>query len=68
MFCAQRLRVARHRKKLTGKQLAEVAGVTDVTVSKVENGHQPDDVTVDKLRRCAGISTGLFLYGQARGA
>src|SRR5690606_26407065 len=60
MFCADRLKVARHRKKLTGKQLAEVAGVTDVTVSKVENGHQPDDVTVDKLVKALGYPRGFF--------
>jgi Zn-dependent peptidase ImmA (M78 family)/DNA-binding XRE family transcriptional regulator len=49
MFCADRLKLARHRRQLTGKELAEVAGITDVTVSKVENGHQPDELTVDKL-------------------
>jgi len=60
MFCAERLKVARHRKKLTGKQLAEVAGVTDVTVSKIENGHQPDDVTVDKLVKALGYPRSFF--------
>lgn len=60
MFCAERLKVARHRKKLTGKQLAEMAGVTDVTVSKVENGHQPDEVTVDKLTRALGYPRAFF--------
>lgn len=60
MFCADRLKVARHRKKLTGKELAEAAGVTDVTVSKVENGHQPDDVTIDKLAKALGYPRAYF--------
>lgn len=60
MFCADRLKVARHRKKLTGKQLAAAAGVTDVTVSKAENGHQPDNATVDKLARALGYPRAFF--------
>lgn len=61
MFCAERLKVARHRRKLSGKELAAVAGVTDVTVSKVENGHQPDDATVDKLASALGYPRAFFL-------
>lgn len=49
MFSAERLKIARHRRKLSGKGLAELAGITPVTVSKVENGHQPDEETVIKL-------------------
>lgn len=49
MFSAERLKIARHRRKLSGKGLAELAGITSVTVSKVENGHQPDEDTVIKL-------------------
>lgn len=49
MFSAERLKIARYRRKLSGKGLADLAGVTPVTVSKVENGHQPDDETVTKL-------------------
>jgi Zn-dependent peptidase ImmA (M78 family)/DNA-binding XRE family transcriptional regulator len=60
MFCAERLKVARHRKKLSGKQLAETAGISDVTVSKVENGHQPDDATVDKLAKTLGYPRAFF--------
>ncbi len=60
MFCADRLKVARYRKKLTGKELAEAAGLTDVTVSKVENGHQPDDQTVDKLANALGYPRAFF--------
>ena len=49
MFSAERLKIARYRRKLSGKGLAELAGMTAVTVSKVENGHQPDEDTVVKL-------------------
>lgn len=61
MFCADRLKIARHRRKLTGKELAAAAGVTDVTVSKVENGHQPDDVTVDKFAKALSYPRAFFL-------
>ncbi|MFM7854930.1 MAG: helix-turn-helix domain-containing protein, partial [Flammeovirgaceae bacterium] len=39
-FCGERLKVARQRRKLSGRQLAERAGLSYVTVSKAENGHQ----------------------------
>ena len=60
MFCADRLKVARHRRKLSGKQLAAAAGLTEVTVSKVENGHQPDDATVDKLASALDYPRAFF--------
>jgi Zn-dependent peptidase ImmA (M78 family)/DNA-binding XRE family transcriptional regulator len=60
MFCADRLKIARYRRKLTSKELADVAGLTDVTVSKVENGHQPDDQTVDKLTNALGYPRAFF--------
>lgn len=60
MFNAERLKIARYRKRLTGKELADVAGVTDVTVSKVENGHQPDEATIDKLVGALGYPRAFF--------
>ncbi len=60
MFCADRLKLARYRRKLTGKELAERAGLTDVTVSKVENGHQPDEQTIDKLVNALGYPRPFF--------
>ncbi|ACI57128.1 protein of unknown function DUF955 [Rhizobium leguminosarum bv. trifolii WSM2304] len=60
MFCAERLKVARHRKKLSGKQLAEASGLTEVTVSKVENGHQPDEATIEKLINALGYPRAFF--------
>lgn len=60
MFSAQRLKVARQRKKLSGKQLAAAAGLTDVTVSKAENGHQPDETTINKLAAALGYPREYF--------
>lgn len=60
MFCADRLKVARYRRKLTGKQLAALADLTDVTVSKVENGHQPDDFTAQKLAKALNFPIQFF--------
>lgn len=60
MFSAERLKMARYRRKLSGKGLAEEAGVTPVTISKVENGHQPDDATALKLASALGYPLGFF--------
>lgn len=48
-FSAHRLIVARQRRKLSGKDLAERAGLTPVTISKAENGHQVERVTAKKI-------------------
>ncbi|WP_082448356.1 MULTISPECIES: helix-turn-helix domain-containing protein [unclassified Sphingomonas] len=49
MFCSERLIIARQRRKLSGRELADRAGVTPVTVSKAENGHQVETSTVEKF-------------------
>lgn len=49
IFNSERLKVARQRRKLSGKALADLAGLTSVTISKAENGHQVDTETVSKL-------------------
>ncbi|MCA1516363.1 ImmA/IrrE family metallo-endopeptidase [Bradyrhizobium sp. NBAIM01] len=49
MFNAERLKIARQRRKLSGKKLADLAGITPVTVSKIENGHQPESYVVERL-------------------
>lgn len=64
MFSAERLKLARHRKKLSGKQLAAAAGLTDVTISKVENGHQPDEATTDKLVAVLGYPRQYFFMDE----
>lgn len=49
IFSANRLVVARQRRKLSGKELADRAGLTPVTISKAENGHQVEPATVEKI-------------------
>src|SRR5216684_5578817 len=60
MFNRQRLGLARKRRRLTGKRLAELAGVSAVTVSRVENGEKPDDETVQKLAQALGYPVEFF--------
>lgn len=64
MFSAERLKMARHRRKLSGKELASRTGLTAVTVSKVENGHQPDDATAEKLARGLDYPIDFFFMDQ----
>lgn len=59
-FSGERLRVARQRRKLSGKQLAEKAGLTAVTVSKAENGHQVQDDTARLLANALQYPLGFF--------
>lgn len=49
MFNHKRLSLARKRRGLNGKRLAERAGLSPITVSRVENGENPDDETVERL-------------------
>lgn len=50
MFNAERLALARMRRRMTGRSLAATAGITADTLSRLEKGHrQPDDTTVEKL-------------------
>lgn len=61
MFNAERLKLARQRRRLTGKRLAELAGVTPITVSKVENGHVPEDDTIDRFAKALGFPRDFFM-------
>jgi Zn-dependent peptidase ImmA (M78 family)/transcriptional regulator with XRE-family HTH domain len=50
VFNHKRLSLARKRRRLTGKGLAESAGISAITVSRLENGeNQPDEETIAKL-------------------
>jgi Zn-dependent peptidase ImmA (M78 family)/DNA-binding XRE family transcriptional regulator len=59
-FSGHRLTIARQRKKLTGKELAEIAGLTPVTVSKAENGHQVEPGTAERLAKALGFPMEFF--------
>ncbi|MBN8809638.1 MAG: ImmA/IrrE family metallo-endopeptidase [Sphingomonas sp.] len=59
-FSAHRLTIARQRRKLTGKELGEIAGLTPVTVSKAENGHQVEPGTAERLAAALGFPLDFF--------
>ncbi len=63
MFNADRLRIARQRRKLSGKGLAELAGISTVTISKIENGHQPETAVVNKLAAALDYPEDFFSMG-----
>ena len=63
MFNSERLKLARQRRKLSGKGLAERAGITPVTVSKIEHGHQPDSSVVDKIALALNYPKDFFFQG-----
>src|SRR5437660_4037014 len=61
MFNHKRLSLARKRRRLTGKGLAELAGISAITVSRLENGeNQPDDETITKLAQALGYPIEFF--------
>lgn len=51
MFNSERLITARERRMLSAKELAERVGVSTVTLSKYENGHEPDRAMVSRLAK-----------------
>jgi Zn-dependent peptidase ImmA (M78 family)/DNA-binding XRE family transcriptional regulator len=57
---ADRVILARQRNRLSGKALAELAGVSAVTISKIENGHQPDDGVIDCIAAALGYPRAFF--------
>jgi len=61
MFNAKRLSLARKRRRLTARILAEQAGLTADTISRLEKGsNQPDQTTVEKLVNVLGFPEKFF--------
>jgi Zn-dependent peptidase ImmA (M78 family)/DNA-binding XRE family transcriptional regulator len=61
MFNPRRLILARKRRRLTGKALAERAGLAVDTISRLENGeNQPDDLTIARLAKALNFPIGFF--------
>jgi Zn-dependent peptidase ImmA (M78 family)/DNA-binding XRE family transcriptional regulator len=60
MFNSRRLSLARRRRGLTGKKLAEIAGLSPITVSRIENGDTPDDTTIDSLAKALKYPRDFF--------
>ena len=48
----ERVHVARRRKRLTSTELAQLAGTTRTTISRLENGHKPW-ISLDVITRIA---------------
>src|SRR5713101_4300934 len=63
-FNPRRLSLARMRRRLTAKALAEKAGLAVDTISRLENGNNvPDDLTVEKLARALNFPKAFFEDG-----
>jgi Zn-dependent peptidase ImmA (M78 family)/plasmid maintenance system antidote protein VapI len=65
VFSVQRLEIARQRRRLTAKALAEAAGLSAVTVSRVVNQQQaPDEETIDALVRALAFPREYFFSNE----
>jgi len=61
MFTPGRLSLARKRRRLTAKALAERTGLVPDTISRLENGaHPPDEATVEKLAIALDFPVSFF--------
>jgi Zn-dependent peptidase ImmA (M78 family)/DNA-binding XRE family transcriptional regulator len=63
MFNQKRLGVARKRRQLTAKLLAVRADLSAITISRIENGENPDEETVIKIARALDYPISFF-YGE----
>lgn len=61
-----RLEAARRRKVLTQEELADEAGVSPVTIHRLETGvnENPRPATVRKLALALGVDAGWLLFGE----
>lgn len=61
MFNLTRMVLARKRRRMTGKDLAERSGLSAMTISRLENGENvPDESTIDKLATALGFPREFF--------
>lgn len=61
MFNQKRLSLARKRRRLTAKGLAEAAKVTPLTITRLEKGeNQPDDSTIQRIAAALGYPEAFF--------
>ena len=61
MFNSKRLSLARKRRRLTAKGLAEQTGLSAMTITRLEKGeNQPDEETVAKLSRVLCFPSDFF--------
>lgn len=63
VFNPNRLSLAKKRRRLSGKDFAEITGLHPATITRLEKGrHQPDDDTVRIIADKLGFPIGFF-YG-----
>ena len=62
----RRVREARQRAALSQADLAERAGLQEVTISRIENERYgpPRPSTIRKLAEALGVTTAWLLYGE----
>lgn len=60
MFSSNRLSIARKRRKFTKRQLAEKTGLSDVTITRLEQEGNPDDSTIEKLAEVLNFPVNFF--------
>lgn len=62
MFNPKRLELARKRRKLTGKMLAELVNISEVTISRLTSGESanPTDETISKIAEVLGYPVNFF--------
>ena len=61
MFNPNRLSLARKRRRLTGKGLAELCGLTPVTISRLEKGlNEPEDGSLERLASALDYPLAFF--------
>lgn len=62
MFNRKRFSLARQRRGFTGIQVAEISGLTPVTISRLESGQtrNPDEATVEKLALALNYPISFF--------
>jgi transcriptional regulator with XRE-family HTH domain len=64
---SEKLKEARQRKMLTQAELAELAGTTEATVNRLEQGLQrPRISTVRKLAEALGLSAESLINWESR--
>jgi transcriptional regulator with XRE-family HTH domain len=59
----------RRAKKMTGKELADLAQCSNVTISRIENGHQqPTSSMAKRLARALGVPVERFYFDPLAGS
>lgn len=61
MFSISRLKLAKQRRGLSSRALAEKAGISPITLSRLEKGtHEPENDTIDRLASALAFPRGFF--------